>query len=192
MVPLRTITALLFLAGLFGSIAGCSTFSDPSAGPPVDQSGSLAVLAIGDSLMVGATAELVRSYPGIIIDAKEGRSFSSGIDVLAKRLATATPDVVVFALGTNNGATSDQIETVMDIASGIDEVIFVNVVVPRVWQSWTNLAMLEASASHDNVSFVDWHAASFGANEFFRSDGYHLSSIGIDRWVDLIVTAARS
>lgn len=191
MVPHRTIRALLLLAGLFGSIAGCSTISDPSAGPPVDQSGDLAVLAIGDSLMVGATTELVDSYPGIIIDAKEGRSFSSGIDVLEKRLATATPDVVVFALGTNNGATSDQIETVLDLAAGVDEVILVNVVVPRVWQSGTNLAMLEASAAHDNVSFVDWHAASFGTSELFRSDGYHLSSIGIERWVDLIVTAAR-
>jgi hypothetical protein len=97
----------------------------------------------------------------------------------------------VFALGTNNGATSDQIATVMDLAAGVDEVIFVNVVVPRVWQSVTNLAMLEASATYDNVSFVDWHAASTGTSEFFRSDGYHLSSIGIDRWVDLIVSAAR-
>jgi hypothetical protein len=140
--------------------------------------------------MVGATTELIKAYPGITIDAKEGRSFSAGIDILEKRLATDTPNVVVFALGTNNGATADQIGAVMDLATAIDEVIFVNVVVPRVWQSGTNLAMLEASATYDNVSFVDWNAASAGASEFFRSDGYHLSSTGIDRWVHLIVSAA--
>jgi len=186
----QTLAALLLLSGLFGSIAGCSAFNDSALDPLADQSGASSVLAIGDSLMVGATTELVGSYPGIIIDAKEGRSFSAGIDVLEKRLATDTPDVVVYALGTNNGATSDQIESVMDLATGVDEVIFVNVVVPRVWQSGTNLAMLEASGTYDNVSFVDWHAASAGTSEFFRSDGYHLSSIGIERWVDLIVSAA--
>lgn len=139
--------------------------------------------------MVGATTELIEAYPGITIDAKEGRSFSAGIDILEKRLALETPDVVVFALGTNNGATADQIGAAMELAANVDEVIFVNVVVPRVWQSGTNLAMLEASATYDNVSFVDWHAASAGTNAFFRSDGYHLSSIGIERWVDLIVAA---
>jgi hypothetical protein len=189
MVQRHTLTALLLLAFLFGSIAGCSTFTDPDSRQSVDEPDAISVLAIGDSLMVGATAELVDSYPGIIIDAKEGRSFSAGFDVLEKRLATDTPDVVVYALGTNNGATSNQIESVMDLATGVDEVIFVNVVVPRVWQSGTNLAMLEASGTYDNVSFVDWHAASAGTSEFFRSDGYHLSSIGIERWVDLIVSA---
>jgi hypothetical protein len=190
MVHRHTIPVLVLLAGLLGSIAGCSTFSDPALDPSVDQSGTASVLAIGDSLMVGATAELIDAHPGITIDAKEGRSFSTGIDILEKRLATDTPDVVVFALGTNNGATADQIEAVMDLATAIDEVIFVNVVVPRVWQSGTNLAMLEASATYDNVSFVDWHAAAAGTSAFFRSDGYHLSSIGIERWVDLIVGAA--
>lgn len=190
MVQRHTMTALLILTGLFGSLAGCSTLTDLDSGPSVNESGAISVLAIGDSLMVGATAELAGSYPGIIIDAKEGRSFSAGIDVLEKRLVTDTPDVIVFALGTNNGATSDQIETVMSHATGVDEVIFVNVVVPRVWQSETNLAMLQASAAHDNASFVDWHAASAGTSAFFRSDGYHLSSIGIERWVELIVNAA--
>ena len=89
MAQRRTITALLLFSGLFGSIAGCSTFSDPDSDPSVLQSGEASVLAIGDSLMVGATTELADSYPGIIIDAKEGRSFSTGIERWVDLIASA-------------------------------------------------------------------------------------------------------
>ena len=150
------------------------------------------MLAVGDSLMVGAESQLADSQPGIVIDAKEGRSFSTGIEVLETHLATSTPDVVVFALGTNNGATSDQIAAVMDLATDVNEVIFVNVVVPRTWQTGTNLAMLEAAASYTNASIADWYAESNEAGELFRSDGYHLSSSGVERWVALIIDATQS
>ena len=186
----RTLTAPMLAVVAVLLISGCSGDFGAAADRSANSSDPVSVLAIGDSLMVGATAELVDAHPGIIIDAKEGRSVTAGIDVLEKRLATDIPDVIVFALGTNNGATSDQIEAVLDLATGVDELIFVNVVVPRAWQSATNLAMLEASASYDNVTLVDWHAASAETSAFFRSDGYHLSSAGIERWVDLIVIAA--
>jgi lysophospholipase L1-like esterase len=142
--------------------------------------------------MVGAKDRLADAHPGIILDAESGRKFSNGIDVLEEHLATNNPDVVVFALGTNNGATPEQIAAVMDMASDVEELIFVNVVVPRTWQEGTNVAILEAAAKFDNVSFVDWHAASFGASDLFRSDGYHLSQSGIERWVALIIDATRA
>ena len=156
------------------------------------RSGSFSVLAIGDSLMVGARDELADAHDGIVLDAERGRKFSTGIDVLEEHLATSTPDVVVFALGTNNGATPEQIAEVMDLASDVEEVIFVNVVVPRGWQEGTNVAIVQAAALHDNVSIVDWYAESFGIDELFRSDGYHLSPTGTERWVALIIDATRT
>ena len=187
-----TFASLLLLVGVLGFVVGCSTSSDFVPGRSVDRSGPLSVLAVGDSLMVGAESQLADSQPGIVIDAKEGRSFSTGIEVLETHLATSTPDVVVFALGTNNGATSDQIAAVMDLATDVNEVIFVNVVVPRTWQTGTNLAMLEAAASYTNASIADWYAESNEAGELFRSDGYHLSSSGVERWVALIIDATQS
>lgn len=192
MVRPLTFASLLLLAGLFGLITGCATSSDSLPSRTADRSDPISVLAVGDSLMVGAESQLADSQPGIVIDAKEGRSFSTGIDVLETHLATTTPDVVVFALGTNNGATPDQIAAVMDLASDVDEVVFVNVVVPRTWQTGTNLAMLEAAASYTNASIADWYAESNEADELFRSDGYHLSSSGVERWVALIIDATQS
>jgi lysophospholipase L1-like esterase len=192
MVRPLTFASLLLLAGLFALITGCATSSDSLPSRTADRSDPISVLAVGDSLMVGAESQLADSQPGIVIDAKEGRSFSTGIDVLETHLATTTPDVVVFALGTNNGATPDQIAAVMDLASDVDEVVFVNVVVPRTWQTGTNLAMLEAAASYTNASIADWYAESNEADELFRSDGYHLSSSGVERWVTLIIDATQS
>jgi lysophospholipase L1-like esterase len=192
MVRPLTFASLLLLAGLFALITGCATSSDSVPSRTADRSDPISVLAVGDSLMVGAESQLADSQPGIVIDAKEGRSFSTGIDVLETHLATTTPDVVVFALGTNNGATPDQIAAVMDLASDVDEVVFVNVVVPRTWQTATNLAMLEAAASYTNASIADWYAESNEADELFRSDGYHLSSSGVERWVALIIDATQS
>lgn len=166
--------------------------SDTPSNESPSRSGPFSVLAIGDSLMVGARDELANAHPGIVLDAERGRKFSTGIDVLEEHLATSAPDVVVFALGTNNGATPEQIAEVMDLASNVEEVIFVNVVVPRAWQEGTNVAILEAAAVYNNVSFVDWHSESFGTSELFRSDGYHLSPSGTERWVDLIIHAARA
>ena len=80
----------------------------------------------------------------------------------------------------------------MDLATDVNEVIFVNVVVPRTWQTGTNLAMLEAAASYTNASIADWYAESNEAGELFRSDGYHLSSSGVERWVALIIDATQS
>jgi lysophospholipase L1-like esterase len=199
-----TITALLLVVAFVVLVAGCSTgpnravggsasrSSEEASDEPAGRVGSFSVLAIGDSLMVGARDQLADAHPGIVLDAERGRKFSTGIDVLEDHLATSTPDVVVFALGTNNGATPEQIAEVMNLASNVEEVIFVNVVVPRAWQEGTNVAILEAAALYDNVSFVDWHAASFGTSELFRSDGYHLNPSGIERWVTLIIDATRA
>ncbi len=207
-----TITALLLVAAFIAFTVGWSTdlgpavfrtasrSADQAAGestdePPDEAAGRplpFSVLAIGDSLMVGARDELANAHPGIVLDAETGRKFSTGIDVLEEHLATSTPDVVVFALGTNNGATPEQIAEVMDLASNVGDVIFVNVAVPRAWQDGTNAAILEAAAAYGNVSFVDWHAASSGTSELFRSDGYHLSPSGVERWVNLIIHATQA
>jgi hypothetical protein len=146
------------------------------------------VRAIGDSIMVGAEAYLADLVPTMEIDAQSGRPFSAGIDVLAARSATGdVPDVLVFALGTNGGASPSQIDAVMDLASDVDEVIFVNVRVPRDWETATNAAIADAVGRYPNATLVDWNRESAGQNRLFRSDGYHPNSTGSELWANLIV-----
>lgn len=145
------------------------------------------VWAIGDSLMVGASELLESSVPGVVINAEVGRPMAEGIDVLEEMLTLGDPDVLIVALGTNNGVTPDQIGQLMQLAEDVDEVIFVNVAVPRSWETATNTAILRAASGYTNLTLVNWKALSGSDDGVFRSDGYHLTQSGSIIWVDSIV-----
>jgi len=127
---------LLFGGGQLGIVAGALPTSLPGGSSGQETSGDVdsgvgTVWAIGDSLMVGATDLLRERVPDIVIDARQGRTFERGIAVLASELGDVEPDTIVLALGTNNGVSLEQIGRAMDLAAGVDRVIFVNVLVPR-------------------------------------------------------------
>ncbi|MEA2024377.1 MAG: hypothetical protein U9N79_08835 [Actinomycetota bacterium] len=169
-------------------VSGCS---EPRTTNTYDDSAT--VVAIGDSIMVGASDHFAELIDDIVIDAEVGRPFGDGIDALDHQLAEGgPPDILVVALGTNAGTNPSQIDELMAITDGIDEVIFVNVRVPRAWESSTNGALSDAAARHDNVRIVDWHGESDGGDHLFRSDGYHPNETGSELWANLIVVEIKS
>ena len=179
--PVAALVAILF-------VSGCT---EPEAS--VTYSDSSTVVAIGDSIMVAASDHITGLVDGIVIDAEVGRPFRDGIDALERQLAAGdAPDILVVALGTNAGTGADQIDELMALADGIDEVIFVNVRVPRDWESSTNSALTDAAARHDNVRIVDWHGESDDGGHLFRSDGYHPNGTGSELWANLIVIEIKS
>lgn len=195
-LPLVMISAALVFAG-------CSGSNTPAAGDQVEVSpaSSIAgsdtptrtapddrvVWAIGDSIMVAATEALVSHDPDILIEAETGRRFSKGLRVLEDLLdESSAPDTLVFALGTNNGASVDEIDALVALGEGINEIILVNVVVPRGWEQETNSTILQAAAAHSTISFVDWNATANGEKALFRSDGYHPSADGALVWAEMI------
>jgi len=168
--------------------AACAVSSSPT---PFEEGSS--VIAIGDSIMVAATDNLTDAVEGIVINAEEGRPFGEAMPTLAYELAAnGTPDILVIALGTNAGASGSQIDEAMEIADGIDRVIFVNVRVPRPWEAATNEAIAEAAVRYDNVEIVDWYAASNDNDGLFRKDGYHPNKIGSELWANLIAVQIKN
>lgn len=148
------------------------------------------IWAVGDSLMVSSTGVLHERASDIVVDAEVGRRMEEGIDVIADMLETGTPDVLVVALGTNNGAEDSHIVEIMELADGVSEVIFVNVSVPRGWESSTNAALERAIDAYPKASLVNWKSVSDSTDGMFRSDGFHLSSEGTNLWVNLILAEA--
>ena len=176
MTRLVAVAALLVIVGCSVAPGGPTTAEPPS------------VWAIGDSIMVGAEPHMRELVPGIDLDAEAGRSVATGIEVLETKMTDGdAPDVLVFALGTNAGASHDQIDQVMSLSSGVDEVIFVNVAVPRAWEQPTNVAMADAVARYETATLVDWNTESRGQDRLFRSDGFHPNDTGSLRWANLIV-----
>lgn len=195
----RTLLLCVALAALG---AGCATASQAAQQLPTTTQASVepvvadtpddvpfngSVWVIGDSITVGAADKFVVSLPDAVVNAEVGRKFSKGIAVLTDMLEqAAAPDVLVFALGTNNGATPEQVDEVLALASDVDRIIFVNVVVPRGWETGTNEALDQAEAKLDKVSVVDWYATAAGEKSLLRSDGFHPNADGSELWASLI------
>ena len=179
---LRAFTPVVALVAVL-LVSGCT---EPQSSVEYDE--STTVLAIGDSIMVAASENLAGLVDGVVIDAEVGRPFGDGIAAFERQLTQgATPDILVVALGTNAGTSTGQIDELMELTDGIDEVIFVNVRVPRDWESATNGVFVDAAGRYDNVRIVDWHGASSDADHLFRSDGYHPNATGSELWTNLIV-----
>jgi lysophospholipase L1-like esterase len=151
------------------------------------------VWVIGDSITVGASDKFALSHPDALVNAETGRRFDQGIRELTNMLdEAAAPNVLVFALGTNNGATPDQVSEVVALASDVDRIVFVNVSVPRGWELDTNAALEQAAARFDNVTVVDWYATASADDSLLRSDGYHPNADGSVAWAAMIAAAINS
>ena len=64
----------------------------------------------------------------------------------------------------------------------------VNTAVPRAWKDSNNAIISKVAANYSNVKIIDWDRISKGRPELFAPDGVHLSPIGSDVYVDLVVS----
>ena len=176
-----------------------ATTDDTAVAAPTDLSTSQTVvavrstrsrLAIGDSLMVGATP-LMRSH-GFSIHARVGRQFSTAPGIVRSYGSRLARNVVI-ELGTNGTVTLSTCRAAVRAAGQHRRVFLVTNRVPRSWQDSNNatLRACDRSFRASRVRVIDWYAASAGHPEWFAADGIHTSASGrrafaalIDRAVD--------
>jgi peptidoglycan/LPS O-acetylase OafA/YrhL len=151
------------------------------------------VLAIGDSVMLDAADALKFDLgPSTVVDAVVGRQVSDGVARLteykaAGRLTGLT--ALVIGLGTNGPMSVSQCDQIVSLASGVPKVIFVNVRMPRPWESITN-GSLSACAGHGpRVVLVDWYDASGGPG-ILGPDQIHSTTAGAALYASLVARAA--
>lgn len=167
----RSLQLLLGLTALL--LVACS-----GGGDGVGNRNALRIVAVGDSVMVGAKPDLEHELPGIEIHAKEGRQFEEGLDVVLElRNGARLGNVVVIDLGTNGPITSGLVDEMMALLDAVDRVVLVTLRMPRSWESGNNAILAEIAARYENVALVDWHGASEGHPEYFW-DGVHLTPDG--------------
>jgi peptidoglycan/LPS O-acetylase OafA/YrhL len=150
------------------------------------------VLAIGDSVMLDAAADLTRDLgPFTVVDAVVGRQVSDGIVRLSEyrtagRFTRLT--ALVIGLGTNGPMSLDQCDQILSLASGVPRVIFVNVRMPRPWESITNGTLATCTAHQPRVVLVDWYDAS-AAPGVLGPDQIHSSTAGATLYATLVKRA---
>jgi peptidoglycan/LPS O-acetylase OafA/YrhL len=153
----------------------------------------LAVLALGDSVMVDARSGLARLLgPDLTLNAAVGRQSGDIISLLHDYAAHGKlPNNVVVQLGNNGPVYSDDLVKLHEALRGIPHVYLVNVEVPRSWQGEVNSALSEAARNWGQARLVDWHAiaASHGG---ITTDGIHLTSRGIELYSRLIASSVRT
>jgi hypothetical protein len=147
---------------------------DPSPPPP-----TAGVLAIGDSVFVGASNALSGEYGGnIAIDARISRQVNEGIDALRSWVNNGAPSTILIHLGTNGPMYPDQFDEIMSIAGPDRIVVFVTVRVPKAWEDQSNSTIYEGATRYGNVRLVDWRAMVDANPEYVGSDGVHCTAAG--------------
>jgi peptidoglycan/LPS O-acetylase OafA/YrhL/lysophospholipase L1-like esterase len=153
----------------------------------------LSVVAIGDSVMVDTRAALRAEIPGIYVDAKVGRHTSGGVAILsALRDANRLGSVVVIHLGTNGRLNSSDFDQLMSVLTDVQRVVFVNLKVPRSWETPDNRAIAAGVKRYPNTVLVDWHDRwrECGTHVFW-SDGVHPTPSGAACYARMIAAAVQ-
>jgi peptidoglycan/LPS O-acetylase OafA/YrhL len=145
------------------------------------------VVAIGDSVMLGAARHLRVPGAQITIDAVVGRQASAVVDLLEQLKASGEkPEVVVIHIGNNGTLREQQFEAMVKLLKNVPNVVFVNTKVPRRWQDPNNAVLTAGARRHSRILLVDWLSYSQGHPEWFRTDGYHLQPDGAEAYAGLL------
>jgi lysophospholipase L1-like esterase len=152
------------------------------------------VIAIGDSVMLGASERLRETFPGAFVDATVSRAPVNGvarIEEIAAQGGLANVDVVVVHLGTNGNWGTDDFDRLMRSLEPIPLVVVVNARMPRSWESTVNAYLAEQVKDYSNVALLDWHklgnSPRAAEEDWFADDGFHLNSAGRKAYADAVL-----
>jgi hypothetical protein len=149
--------------------------------PPPPPPSDLAVLAVGDSVMVAArSALLAEGGSGTRVDAVVGRQNDATLTVLERYREDGTlalTERLIIHIGTNGPLTQAQFDRLARITADVPDVVVVNVRVPKSWESQSNRVIAENVPTLERMRLADWHEASKDPGVLGR-DGVHPTPTG--------------
>lgn len=131
--------------------------------------------AIGDSVMLGAKPALQDLIPGIIVNAKVSRQFSTMLQIILRLKARhELPEEVIIHGGTNGTIEEKPFREMMDALSTCRRVVILNLCVPRTWGKPNNRLIDRIVPEYKNAVLVNWHQACQTHRQLIYKDGIHL------------------
>jgi peptidoglycan/LPS O-acetylase OafA/YrhL len=163
-----------------------SSSGDQGDTPPASSGG---VLAIGDSVMLGAAKELQQKLGRRVrVDADVGRQIDDLISRLdAYRQAGALPPHVVIQVGDNGPVWYADLVRLKKVLQGVPDVVFVSVRVPRSWQDEANTAVRQFVHRWPQAHIADWYSVSGTPGLLW--DGIHPNDQGRRLYANVIAGA---
>ena len=136
--------------------------------------------AMGDSVLLGARGHLVKSIPGIRVDAQVGRQASQGLKVIRQwRSKSGKASTVLLHLGTNGYINEGEFRALLGELADRTSVIVINIHAERRWTAPNNAMIARLAREFANVRVLDWHAISAQRPDYFVNDGIHLTVRGM-------------
>jgi LysM repeat protein len=151
-----------------------------------DDIGRIPYLAIGDTVMLGASALLTER--GFTVDAVPSRQMADAVALLHELdEADAFGEVVVVHLGTNGPIDADTLDAVLAALVDVPDVVILNVFADRPWTEGNNQLLEARDQDDDNVTLIDWNTlAGDCPGACFAEDGIHLTPEGNEYYADVI------
>ena len=181
---MKKLILLLIIISLLAPAIAYAQTATPTPSP-----NSISVTIIGDSLTTipGAGRKLSESFDDINLFSEIGRNWTQGLGTLTEvKNAGNLKDVLVFALGTNNGVTQADIESLIAAAPG-KTIVLMTIYRENVsWLVSTNQAINNA-VTNPNVKIADWYTLASTHPEWFGDDGTHPSPSGYTALADLLI-----
>ena len=164
-----------------------SCLTVPAHGPGVPT--STAAVAFGDSVMLGAAHSLHARLPHLAIHATVGLLPRPILAEVRAMRSADRPPVVIIHIGDNGYVPPSDLTDTLGALRGEARVVLVTAKVPRDWQDAADQVLRQTAAKYPNVSVADWQAEAQQHDDWFVSDGVHLTSAGIAQFSACIASA---
>lgn len=155
---------------------------------PVDLGSTTGLWVTGDSVILGIRSKLENKEHISLVNARVGRQAPELLAVMRVDQSSVPSSPVIFNLGNNNALSEQTVVEIFEVIKNQPQIIVVNTAVPRAWRDSNNEIISKVASNYANVKLVDWYQISKDRPELFAPDGVHLSPMGSDVYVDLVLS----
>ena len=165
------------------TIEPATTTEQPKAAPA-------SIIAVGDSVMLGAAEELQAAFgDAIVVDALKARSWNDGVETLRRRYAQGvSDDIVVIHLGHNGPINTAMLDELIQSSPDAARIYILTIKIGRRWESTLNTLIRDRAASDPVVRVIEWKFLAESDRTLLARDNIHLSTEGQRRYTDLVAT----
>jgi peptidoglycan/LPS O-acetylase OafA/YrhL len=155
---------------------------------PVDLGSTTGLWVTGDSVILGIRSKLENKEHISLVNARVGRQAPELLAAIRVDQNSVPSSPVIFNLGNNNALSEKTVVEIFEVIKNQPQIIVVNTAVPRAWRDSNNAIISKVASNYANAKLVDWDRISKDRPELFAPDGVHLSPMGSDVYVDLVLS----